>query len=267
MLKLTLLCLALAGCTEITFQESEDDDMHPLNASKQSHSGGWSKSQDMVFYDTLRELSMQANFPVAGFYTVQFGVEQDPSLLTNPDIIADVVWSVEGNDIRRKISVGNGTTISGTGQACSVKVRDATLFGPAGQKYTVKALLSPGVRPGSLNRPFLRGIDWDLTSIVAPSFLINPYTVSIGPGQSVIINIPPNAGVISADVEVTLSAIVPLDPSLVTVGQANPSGTFKGYYPLIETGFVPVFPSSAYLIIGNSAPADIEATVLWGIDG
>jgi hypothetical protein len=267
MLKLTLLCLGLAGCTEITFQESEDDDMHPLNAPKQSHSGGWSKSQDMVFFDTLRELSMQANFPVAGFYTVQFGVEQDPSFLTNPDIIADVTWSVEGNDIRRKISVGNGTTISGTGQACSVKVRDASIFGPVGQVYTVKALLSPGVRPGSLSRPFLRGIDWDLTSIIAPSALINQYLVSIGAGQSVRINVPVNAGVISADVEATLSSGLTLDPTFVGVGQLNLSGLFKSYYPLVETGFVPVYPSSTFLIISNAAATPIVVSVLWGIDG
>jgi len=39
--------------------------MHPLNAPKQSLSGGWSKSGDLEQGNSLKDLSLQCNFPQA----------------------------------------------------------------------------------------------------------------------------------------------------------------------------------------------------------
>jgi hypothetical protein len=232
-----------------------------------SESGGWSKSGSLKTFDTLAELSMQCNFPIAEYYTVKFGVDQDPALPVQPDVTADVVWSVEGNYVRRKLSIGNGTTISGTGQAVSVKVHDTTLLGPTGQSYNVNVLVSPGVRPAKLAPPFLRAV---FTVPLGAS----PYLVPVPAAGFVDIPIPPNCGIVSADVElVALTPALALSPTSITVEQINvtllPAGVYKFYYPLIEVGFVPIFPSATVLRVSNFnavAPAMV-VSVLFGVDG
>jgi hypothetical protein len=266
---LLILAIFAIGCTvEVDFQAPAEPSVNVTVNEEgsdamvtRSESGGWSKSGDLKTFDTLAELSMQCNFPIAEYYTVKFGVEQDPALTSNPDITADVTWSVEGNAVRRKLSVGNGTTISGTGQAVSVKIRDSTLLGPAGTAYSVTALVSPGVRPAKLAPPFLRATFSGGT----------PYFIVIGPASSVDIPIPVNCGIVSADVELVNSTPGnPLAFTSVEVSQTNPAifQAFKAYYPLVETGFVPIFPSATHLTVVNSNPVDsITVSVLFGVDG
>jgi len=204
---------------------------------------------------------MQADFPEAQYYTVQFAVEQ-PSNVT-PDVIADLSWSVEGNTVRRRISIGNGTSISGCGAAIRVKVSDATLIGSTGIPYNVSIQVSKGTRPNPGQPVFLRAVP----NPGAP----NPYFIFIAPGGAAIIPIPNDAGVISADVEAISTLAIPtLSPNQVFVQQEDLTFThpFKAYYPLIETGFVPVFPTAANLKVTNLSATDtIAVSCLFGIDG
>ena len=240
--------------------------MPPLNAPKQSHSGGWSKSGDLEQGNPLKDLSLQCNFPQAGFYTVQFGVQIDPAILV-PDITAEVTWSVEGNDVRRKISVANGVTISGTGQACRVVIRDETAgVGPGGPLYSVFALVSPGTRPGSHIRPLLR-TPWPTQ--VGGATIIGDIVI-IPPGAFANIDVPVNTGATSLDVEAVYNgAHGPLNLTDVIVSQIpTPPFPVKAYYPWIETGFVPLAPKARTINISNFSAVDtIVASVLWGIDG
>jgi len=224
-----------------------------------SESGGWSKSGDLQTFDKLGEASMQCNFPIAGYYTVQFGISPPDGIITNPDVTADVTWSVEGNYVRRRLSVGNGVSISGTGQAVSVKARDTTLLGPSGIKYGIFILVSPGTRPSRMNPPFLR-------AIVNPAGPV-PYLVTIPAAGTVTVPIPNEAGASSVNVEVNTSA--PFDPTQATVVQKG-AGIFlvyKAYMPLVETGFVPLFPSATQIEIINNGATPIEVCVMFGIDG
>jgi hypothetical protein len=242
--------------------------MHPLNSPKQSLSGGWSKSGELQLGNPLQELSLQCNFPQAGFYTVQFGVQVDPAILV-PDIVAEVTWSVEGNDVRRKISVANGATISGTGQACRVVIRDETAgIVPPGANYSVFALVSPGTRPGSHIRPLLR-TPWPVQTAVIPAVIVGDIAF-IPPGGTANIDVPVNAGATSIDVEGALNgahgALVLTDLVVAQIGAAP--FPVKGYYPWIETGFVPLAPKARTILISNESAADtIAAAILWGIDG
>jgi hypothetical protein len=242
--------------------------MHPLNAPKQSHSGGWSKSGDLEQGNPLKDLSLQCNFPQAGFYTVQFGVQVDPAILV-PDITAEVTWSVEGNDVRRKISVANGVTISGTGQACRVVIRDETAgIVPPGPLYAVFALVSPGTRPGSHIRPLLR-TPWPVQTAAIPAAILGDVAI-IPPGGTANIDVPVNAGATSVDVEGILNgAHAPIVLTDLEVAQiASPPFPIKGYYPWIETGFVPLAPKTRTIFVSNASAVDtIVASVLWGIDG
>ncbi len=263
---LLLLAILAMGCTEIDFQVQDGDDLMLESRTgggvgiARSRTGGWSQSGTLVVGDLLKEVSLQANFPEAEYYTVQFNVEQPAS--NSPDVIAEVSWTVEGNTVRRRISVGNGTSISGTGAALSVKVRDATILGPTGEKYNVSIQVSKGTRPNPGQPVFLRAIP-------APGSG-TPYIGVIGPAASIDVPIPQDAGVISANVEIFGVAGAAVGLEQVAVSQLNPlivGAGFKAYYPLIEVGFVPVFPSATVLRIFNLGPSTVDVTVLFGIDG
>jgi hypothetical protein len=273
---LLLVVLFVNGCT-LEFQEPSDvhdttfeptpaeqtpEETTMLDRNNQSKSGGWSASGTLLTKGKDAEVSLQANFGIAEYYTVQFGVKPDAGN-DPPDATAEITWSVEGNFVRRVVSIGNGTSVSGTGQACAVKIRDTSQVNPAGQKYTASVQVSRGNRPGQTQPPFLRAVP-------SPG-ATDPYFIFILPGASADIAIPADAGVISADVEVVSKTNPPaIQPNEVLVEQTDSTAAvlFKAFYPLFDTGFVPVFPAAANLHIVNRSTTDtIGVSVLFGIDG
>jgi hypothetical protein len=269
MFRLILAALLAVGCTvELDYQTPDEQspvqptesDNTMLDSAGRSKTGGWSQTGTLIVGDKLKEARLQANFPVAEYYTCQFNVEQPAD--NTPDIVADVSWTVEGNTVRRRISVGNGTSISGTGAAMNVVARDATLLGPLGATYNVGIQCSRGTRPNPGQPVFLRAVP-------SPG-ATDPYLLNIPAGGSGDIAIPNDAGVISADVEfVSRANPATVTPTQVIVEQtdATVADLFKAYYPMVEPGFVPVFPTAANLHIVNRSADAISVFVLFGIDG
>jgi hypothetical protein len=201
-------------------------------------------------------------------YTVQLAINQKPSIAgANPDATATIIWMVEGNQVVRQVSVGNGVSVSGTGQACNIIIEDTTVFTsvPAvGAEYVVSATVAPGTRAGRAFPPILRG----LANGVAPNARLWPAIPAAG--GTVQWLIPENAGVIAVCPQVVPDTFgTTLDPYDITAYQRDAFGNVvKAWLPLIDISFVPVVPSAVEMFIDNrSAAAIIRAAVEWGIDG
>lgn len=230
---------------------------------------GWSASGTLVGQEKWptndtgnREVSLQVDFPQAGAYTVQFNLT--PKLpLTNHPVVAEasLLWSVEGNLVQRKVTVGNGTSISGVGQAVKVVVKDRTpATGPQeSQEYVVGISVAPGTRANPL----------------VPATIINPTQkrVTVPAAGSVDIAIPQGAGVSSVYIGITSGAggaPIP-DHSVRCILEASGGTTESVFTPADaggNTSWVPVSGGSTTLrIINTNAGFALDASPVFGVDG
>jgi hypothetical protein len=118
---------------------------------------GWSKSGTLTSLDQTVKQFMQVDFPEPGQYTVQFtvGSVPRPNSLFRQRAKAVVTWSV-GNSVSRQISLYDGASISGVGQAVKVVMTDDSVRVAGGpdvnQPYDVSCQVARGTRP-SQNQP------------------------------------------------------------------------------------------------------------------
>lgn len=214
---------------------------------------GWQQAAVLKTGDRLKTLSMQANFPVSQYYTVQFGVivPLDP-LFSGFDAVAEITWIVEGQLVRRRVSVGNGVSVSGPGQAVKVVVSDVSIPAIAGFEYTVSVQVTPGTRPSVSRPPTLRGFS-------VQQALLGGGTLDLA--------VPENAGVISVETSYAFDVAQPTVGFPILVQQSSFFGAIKSYYANVETGFVALAPNAQVVTLFN---LDVHAYFVqwtWGIDG
>lgn len=220
---------------------------------------GWQQSGQLVTGNSDRIVMLQAAFPESGTYTVEIGVT--PPLLQSRFFVAEaeIVWKVEGGFVRRVISVIDGATISGVGQAVSVTIRDVSIDPGAaivlGETYTVYIQVARGSRPSVEQPPRLIR--------PSPSTLIYSVT-SIGPTASQVFDVPEDAGVIS--VYIGAANIVAATPTEFYAIMANP-----GQNVMIvkdPVGWIPLVPGTNTVTLTNlDAVNNLIVTLIWGIDG
>lgn len=196
----------------------------------------------------------------AGLYTVQFNI--DTSMILNPTYkkvnpVATVRWSVEGNTIQRKLSVVNGTSLTGVCDAVEVIVADETddIVGPIIPglvlDYDVTITVVPFPRPSSAAPPILRG-----TTI--------PISIAGGAGP-VAVPVPNDAGV-NAVMVMAVGTVA----AIPTASQQH--GTLPdvvGSWTPTEPRFIPLLPQAGRISLDNLGPPDsnVDFTVVFGVDG
>jgi hypothetical protein len=226
------------------------------------NSGG--KSQSTPMRTTAVGVSqpvaaLQSTYPESAVKTVQFEVV--PPELSAPafgefNCEAIVVWQNDSNKLSRRISVGNGATISGTGQGVTVQLQDVTAFPPGNQPYAVTVSLAPGQRASYNQPPTLLGFKDGVHVVLAAGVLV--------------LNIPQDAGAISLEVSigVLVFAAMPVTGKINVVLETAVGVIFKQYDPAIETGFVPIPPNCSVVHINNFDPVNsYRIQVTFGIDG
>jgi len=267
----------LAGCTTVDF---EGDDMSQGNP-QYAKSGGWSASGKLT-NDGQSNMGLQANFladrqdnPIpAKDYTIQFFVSQPSTVgFINPQ--AEISWSVEGNTIRRVVSVTNGVSVSGVGQAAKVVVRDQTPQGIGGITYgityDVSVTIAPGSRPTTGQPPLNNAASGIVLG--GGATVLTPFSVAPGALGDIDIAVPVNAGAISYYATAVPSDLSALTPGVAFVQQVDSSNTPRRINDLaITTGFIPLVPEAVALILINNYPPgpgvpNLTMTVSFGIDG
>lgn len=256
-----LLIASLGGCALYTNGEApspptqDSDDMSGRNPL--APKDGWSSSGKLTRLNKNGLITLQADFPFADVYTVQFAVDAPAGTINNTDgiyrAIATIQWTVEGNTITRQIDVGNGTAISAPSQAVRVSVVDATQAAKvalAGTQYGVTISVTRGVRAFGTVPPVLFG-----------------ETVSIPAGGSADIAVPTNAGVTSVELT-ALDLLSPGTNPIITVEHQN-TGIIKAYTQnQFDSGFISIAPSTINIHVTNLDGANpVIISLTWGIDG
>lgn len=251
-----LLCLilGLAGCTVPV----ENSDMDP---SDYINKAGWSATGTLMpgTTDESEGVGLQVQFADnPGAYTIQFNITQPNTLLQVDEFIrvrALVVWSVEGNSVRRIIDVVNGTSISGTAQAVDVSVYDdSNIVSTDVVPYTVSVQTAPGTRP-SVQQP--------------PNYTIGSISMTDTDNQS--FDVPIEVGAISASVTVSPNNVgEPVAENEIIVFQVSESGAIlKAYDPRVSQ-WVPLASGCRRLdIVTNiaAAPGGVLVQATLGVDG
>lgn len=208
-------------------------------------------------------LSTQASQDEAGIWTVQFAVPTKPDFGAAAFVgwlrpVATVSWMIAGNQIVRQIEVGDGTTISGTCEAVTVRVVDNSTAVPAGVTYNVTIAATPGLRPIGPNPPYL---------------FAGTQALTIAPSTGVAFIRPHGAGVNSVRVLLGGNGASPNPPNVNIRGGSSP-GTPVFSIDMAgatrtDTGWIPWPPEAGFLMIIDNADAanSINATVFWGVDG
>jgi len=217
-------------------------------------SGGWSATGKLRQGDPTKQVTLQVQFPVSNNYTVQFKVDpQDPGAeggFAIPE--AEIVWSVEGNSITRRVSVTNGLAVTGVGQACRVTIRDMGVVnvGFTGQDYNASVQIAPGTRANVQNPPQLDG----------------PF-LEFGPGPVFIDTpIPKLVGICSVAVLASTNGLPWVQPGGILVQHISAAGVFNAYDPR-QYFWVPIAPQAITLRITNFEAFNDAAKIIWGIDG
>jgi hypothetical protein len=258
-----LALVTLLGCQEPFLGDGEDEMAYK----------GWSASGTLTSYDTQKSVTLQANFLEgtsisigASNYTVQFSVSVQSGFLINP--VAEIVWSVEGNTVRRKVSVVDGLAVTGVGQGCRVKVYDepaADMF-PVAVDYEIAIQIVPGARPATQQVPFYTPI---IDNGVAGSEQIG-YAV-IAAGANLDVPIPLGIGITSIYVTANGTAVpIVLTSANLAVDLIDPIGAVLVSYNPINIGWVPLPPQAQVLRLNNYIGGGGSALlyhVWFGIDG
>lgn len=262
------ICL-MASCT-VTVPERLGSDMTISNGKKD----GWSASGELQLGNVNKEVSLQANFDEPGTYTLQFSVDYPSppaAAFFDWDMTAeaDIFWSVEGNTVRRRVSVTPGASISGTGQGVKVKLVDASLDNLGGisvrSNYPVTIQIAPGIRGGD-EPPFLQRAGEYSDGLVAVN--------------QIVADVPKDAGVKSfrvyAAVEDVGGIILPAPDAFYIKFQVNNSLGATSYVSIInpqDQGFITLPKGAiAYELRCNTAFAPVggvtsDLAIMWGIDG
>lgn len=248
----------------------------------------WSKAGSLTTGNGSKTQTLQYQFPSAGTYTVQFKVESLKAVTPTPNggggfnesaaqlAKAEIEWAVAGNTIRRVVTIFDGMSVTGVGEGVRVRMMDDSIppVPPntlVPQDYEVIATVAKGVRANTqqpatfvqsrATSPAQRGIDLVGTS-AAP----------------IVVDVPDDSGITSVYISSPQDGFEPVASAppfakwVVTATMNGPVGALKTYR-VATNQWVPIVPGTVSITIalGNVvapyAPATLEATVTFGVDG
>jgi len=146
--------------SNMRMSKSAFDNMMRNNPQSEPPRNSWSQSGRIFCQQQNPTVTCQACFPKPGIYTVQFEISDiiQAAGQSGQLTFADIVWSVNGTNVKRTVSVISGTTVTGVGDAVFVRVYDGSPpgseVGVAGVAYTATINISPGLRPAQSQQPY-----------------------------------------------------------------------------------------------------------------
>jgi hypothetical protein len=189
------------------------------------------------------------------------------------DSYAVIQFTVAGNKIQRVISVGNGTSISGPGEALQVQVFDNS-YRPSskGFAYDVSIQVTSGLR-AAVNQPAI--LSWtypqnaEVASSAGPDIPQPFWEIVVPPAGFLLVQIPQNAGIVSYNLS-SFDASHPGAAPVLVVTQEDAAGDdlSNAYFgPPNPGAFIPLAPGATALLIQNPTADNNTATIIWGVDG
>ncbi len=200
-------------------------------------------------------------------HTIQFNGPDNNNLQvvgTGVRTQCEILWSVQGNVVRRVVDVLDGTAVSGEAEAVALNMYDYSNVATA-LTYQVAVNVTPGVRGNSQQAPTLRPL-----GTRASDGTVFPYSCTLVPANVVNYAVPPNVGAISALVQAinNAGAASLLDPEII-VSCLSPAGNILTRYGYNLTGsFQPLPANTATISVQNRHAADtVSVNCVLGIEG
>jgi hypothetical protein len=220
---------------------------------------GWGQGGILIAGNTDRQVGMACEFPqdYATSYTIQFRTSVPGGGTVNPEAL--VTWSCEGQFVSRRLSIGNGASITGVGQAVTVKMIDntpANLVTIPPVQYNVSAQVAPGFRGASELPPTLSAKN------DASAFRFR--VVGIG---SVDIPIPADAGVNQVFITVVNDATGPVPDGTGYAIVLNGATAEKEWDVQRLPVWVPINPGATALRLSVTTAVTLVFTVSFGVEG
>ena len=198
-----------------------------------------------------KSYTMQCQLTPSRTFTVQFfiGPPADPKALNNP--VAKITWSVNGNQVVRKVSAINGMSLTGVGEAVHVEVTDESTP-KVGSPYASSTTVALGSRGGS-ERPTLQNQA--------------SQTMNSGGGTATF-PIEQGVGVVGVRMLVWggAGATLNLDKFVVTFLDGAGS-VIEAYQNPNVNGFVNIPPNAASVVVTNNDAVNASARPVFSIDG
>jgi hypothetical protein len=196
-----------------------------MNHAQNQQTGGYAATVDLLTGASAPTpiLNLPAGFRLAQTFTVEFGISQPqskaaPGTPGNFNCVATIQWVENGNQVQRRVSVGSGTTVTGSGTGVQVSVQDNRLGAgyESGLGYQVTAILSPGPR----------------AAFGTPPILQDSVTIVLAAGLSGInIPVPQDAGISGIEALVVDSATPQTAPSMYIEAQDFAGNNLKVWHP------------------------------------
>jgi hypothetical protein len=185
------------------------------------------------------------------YYTVMFDIS---SAVGSVSAVANVLWTVNGNQMLRQVSVGSGVEISGPASSIKVIVSDNTNanINTAGQVYSVTIAIAPGTRV-STSQPLLQDPGGGVYHLVAHA------TVNVP--------VPSDCGVIGMWISAATGAGITPDVSVIEQTTATVAAYQFGL-DRQEPIYVPIVPGTASIFVDNlDAVNNVNVSIVFAIDG
>lgn len=231
---------------------------------------GWGQSGE-ILPGSNQKVSMQCNLdagPGAGNYTVQFNII-NPGEVVNAEAL--ISWRVEGQEVTRRISIADGTSVTGVGQAIRVTMYDATppvFVSGTPKPYVVSVQVAPGVRASTTQPPYL--IPFKAPPYVPFDVVTNPapgggFTFAVAAGGTVDIDIPNNAGVNQVYVTAISTGAIADGTSFAEL--TDGTTTLKIWDTQANMGWIPSVAGASVLTLSNGGLTPIRYSVTFGVEG
>jgi hypothetical protein len=232
-------------------------------------------NQNFSVYDTIQSNTLSAiPFVIEKLppdvYTVHLSTQGQPPYNGGVhgvilDAEATIVFSVDGRQATRRVSINQGVRICGQADSINVSVQDRTQLASDNAINTVQYQIiigvSRGVRPDQQQPPTLAPVD-------ANGYALNAAALLIAPAGDVVIPVPQDVGVISTntlvwDVAGPGGAITEGEVSVTYLNNADAICTFD---PRVAP-WIPIRPGTNAVRLNNNWSANVQFSLMFGIDG
>ena len=214
-----------------------------------------------------RKVQLQCSFDrQMQTHTIQFNGPDNNNLQvigTGVRTQAEILWTVEGNIVRRVVDVLDGTAVSGEAQGVAINIYDYSNVA-TNLTYQVACTVAPGVRGDSGQPPTLRPL-----GTRASDGVVFTYGCNLVAANVVNYDVPPNVGAISACIQAIndAGAAALLDPEVI-ISCLSPAGNVLTRYGNKLTGtFQPLPANTATISVRNRSADTINVNCVLGIEG
>jgi len=227
---------------------------------------GWSVNNILTTGVATGQVQLQCSFTrQMQTHTVQFDGLDNSIAVAGGAIIrtqAEVLWSVQGNVVRRLVDVIDGASISGNAEAVTVNIRDLTTTA-ARVDYRVGCTVTPGLRANIQQPPLVR------PSALRNDGVTSDVDINIAAGASASWTIPPNCGAVSSYVAAisTTPASPFLDSEILIAALTVNGATVMRYGASGLQRYVPLPFAAQRIAVANLSAQPMNVSCFIGIEG